>query len=122
MKERYVLPAVLGRVCPAFCEKECRRNLVEEPIAIRQLKRFAADYDLAHGPWMPDIPESTGKKVAVVGGGLRPVAHGRPGSVSGSGREAGLYRNDHGLPGGNAGRPCDIVLTHRRHCFSKALF
>ncbi|NJE26668.1 FAD-dependent oxidoreductase [Thermococcus sp. MV5] len=69
MKEKYILPAVLGRVCPAFCEDECRRNLVEEPLAIRQLKRYAADYDLEHGPWMPEIPPSTGKKVAVVGGG-----------------------------------------------------
>ncbi|WP_010479596.1 NAD(P)-binding protein [Thermococcus zilligii] len=69
MKEKYILPAVLGRVCPAFCEEACRRNLVEEPLAIRQLKRFAADYDLEHGPWMPEIPPSTGKKVAVVGGG-----------------------------------------------------
>ncbi|EHR77919.1 glutamate synthase [Thermococcus litoralis DSM 5473] len=69
MKEKYILPAVLGRVCPAFCESECRRNLVEEPLAIRQLKRFAADYDLEHGPWMPEIPPSTGKRVAVVGSG-----------------------------------------------------
>lgn len=69
MKEKYILPAVLGRVCPAFCEEACRRNLVDEPLAIRQLKRFAADYDLEHGPWMPEIPPSTGKRVAVVGGG-----------------------------------------------------
>jgi len=69
MKERYILPAVLGRVCPAFCEDECRRHLVDQPVAIRQAKRFAADYDLEHGPWMPDIPSATGKKVAVVGGG-----------------------------------------------------
>ena len=69
MKEKYILPAVLGRVCPAFCEKACRRNLVDEPLAIRQLKRFAADYDLEHGPWMPEIPPSTGKKIAVIGGG-----------------------------------------------------
>ncbi|NPA75294.1 MAG: FAD-dependent oxidoreductase [Euryarchaeota archaeon] len=69
MKEKYILPAVLGRVCPAFCEDACRRNLVDGPVAIRQLKRFAADYDLAHGPWMPEIPPATGKKIAVVGGG-----------------------------------------------------
>ncbi|KUH34609.1 glutamate synthase [Thermococcus celericrescens] len=69
MKEKYILPAVLGRVCPAFCEDACRRNLVEEPLAIRQLKRYAADYDLEHGPWMPEIPPSTGKRIAVVGGG-----------------------------------------------------
>lgn len=69
MKEKYVLPAVLGRVCPAFCEEKCRRNFVEEPIAIRQLKRYAADYDLNNGPWMPEIPKASGKRVAIVGGG-----------------------------------------------------
>lgn len=69
MKKNYILPAALGRVCPAFCENECRRNLVEGAVAIRQAKRFAADYDLEHGPWMPEIPPSTGKKVAVVGSG-----------------------------------------------------
>ncbi|MFW9924090.1 MAG: FAD-dependent oxidoreductase, partial [Candidatus Thorarchaeota archaeon] len=69
MKQDYILPAALGRVCPAFCERDCRRNLVDEPVAIRQIKRFAADFDLKDGPWMPEIPPSTGKKVAVIGGG-----------------------------------------------------
>ncbi|MGC9553933.1 MAG: 2Fe-2S iron-sulfur cluster-binding protein, partial [Thermoplasmatota archaeon] len=69
MKERYILPAVLGRVCPAFCEDECRRHVVDQPVAIRAVKRFAADYDLECGPWMPDVPVATGKKVGVVGGG-----------------------------------------------------
>ncbi len=68
MKEKYILPAVLGRVCPAFCEDSCRRNLVEEPLSIRLMKRYAADRDL-EDPWMPETPESSGKKVAVVGGG-----------------------------------------------------
>ena len=68
MKDRYILPATLGRVCPAFCEEECRRELVEGPVAIRQLKRYAADEDLKD-PWMPEIPPATGRKVAVVGGG-----------------------------------------------------
>ncbi|MEA2070761.1 MAG: FAD-dependent oxidoreductase, partial [Asgard group archaeon] len=69
MKQNYVLPAALGRVCPAFCEEECRRNYVDKPVAIRELKRYAADWDLEHGPWMPKIPESTGKKIAIIGGG-----------------------------------------------------
>ena len=69
MKEKYILPAVLGRVCPAFCEAECRRNLVEGAVGIRQLKRFAADMDLKDGAWMPSIPSPTGRKVAVIGGG-----------------------------------------------------
>ena len=69
MKQRYILPAVLGRVCPAFCEDKCRRQLVDQPLLLREAKRFAADYDLDHGPWMPDIPPDSGKKIAIVGGG-----------------------------------------------------
>ena len=41
--ERLPLPGVLGRVCPHPCEAECRRLNVDEPIGIRDLKRFAAD-------------------------------------------------------------------------------
>lgn len=49
------MPLSIGRVCPAFCETECRRNLVDESIAIRQLKRHAADADLAaQESYMPE--------------------------------------------------------------------
>jgi NADH-quinone oxidoreductase subunit F len=39
-------PLVCGRVCPAFCESRCRRGDIDEPIAIRDVKRFMADYEL----------------------------------------------------------------------------
>ena len=41
--ERLPLPGVLGRVCPYPCESRCRRAEVDSPVAIRNLKRFAAD-------------------------------------------------------------------------------
>jgi heterodisulfide reductase subunit A2 len=41
--ERLPLPGVLGRVCPHPCETACRRAEVDAPVAIRELKRFAAD-------------------------------------------------------------------------------
>lgn len=69
IKETMPLPAVCGRVCPRFCEQECRRNLVDEPLAIMALKRFVADYDLTNGPYIPEVKPATGRKVAVVGGG-----------------------------------------------------
>lgn len=70
MKERIPFPASLGRVCPAFCEDYCRRQYVESPLAIRQLKRYIADYDLFGGsPYMPPVAPKIGKKVAVIGGG-----------------------------------------------------
>ncbi len=41
--EKIPLPGTLGRVCPAPCETACRRAEVDTPVAIRALKRFAAD-------------------------------------------------------------------------------
>ncbi|MDY6916189.1 MAG: FAD-dependent oxidoreductase, partial [Candidatus Cloacimonadota bacterium] len=70
IKENLPMPLSIGRVCPAFCEDECRRSLVEEPIAIRQLKRLAADFDLTdEWTWTPEKAKSTGEKIAIVGGG-----------------------------------------------------
>lgn len=63
------LPAVIGRVCPRFCEQKCRRNLVDEPVAINALKRFVADYDLAHEPCLPEVKPTNGHKVAIIGSG-----------------------------------------------------
>jgi formate dehydrogenase major subunit len=68
--ERNPFPFSVGRVCPRFCETKCRRVLVEEPIAINHLKRFLADWCMANSIDLR-IPKesSTGKKVAVIGGG-----------------------------------------------------
>lgn len=69
IKDRIALPASIGRVCPHPCEKACRRAKVEEPINIAQLKAFAADLDLKGDAYLPEVAKSTGKKVAIVGGG-----------------------------------------------------
>lgn len=70
VKDRVPLPASIGRVCPHPCETACRRKLVEEPISIAFLKSFAADEDLKSGDkFMPEIAESTGKSVGIIGGG-----------------------------------------------------
>ena len=45
-REVTAFPATLGRVCHHPCEEKCKRDMIEEPIAIRELKRFAADYEL----------------------------------------------------------------------------
>jgi formate dehydrogenase major subunit len=70
IKEYMPIPASIGRICPHPCETACRRQLVEEPISIAQLKYFVADKDLeSPEPYMPEIAPPTGKKVAVVGAG-----------------------------------------------------
>ena len=66
--ERLPLPGVLGRVCPHPCEARCRRLEIDAPVAIRDLKRFAADQvNLAELP-QPEIEERP-QRVAVVGSG-----------------------------------------------------
>jgi len=70
IKESNPLPLVCGRVCPRFCETKCRRNLVDEPVAINALKRLVADYDQNNGgPYTPKPKPPTGHKVAIIGGG-----------------------------------------------------
>ena len=72
LKETNGLPAVCGRVCPQEdqCEKVCVVGKKGEPVSIGRLEKFAADYEREHGEVsVPFIPNSTGRKVAVVGGG-----------------------------------------------------
>ena len=70
IKEATPFPASLGRICPHPCESECRRNRVDEPLAICWSHRFVADLDLESGnPYIPPCAPDTGKRVAVIGGG-----------------------------------------------------
>lgn len=62
------LPGILGRVCPHPCEKSCRRLEADEAIAIRELKRVAADHvKLSEIPVPEIIPKE--EKVAIIGSG-----------------------------------------------------
>ncbi len=60
-------PSVCGWICTAPCESVCRRGVLDEPIAIRTLKRFAAE----HGQLPPVDPPAVRRteKVGIVGGG-----------------------------------------------------
>ncbi len=70
IKESLPLPATIGRICPHPCESVCRRNIIDQPIAICSLKRFAADRDLFSGTRSrPAINAPTGLKVAIIGSG-----------------------------------------------------
>jgi ferredoxin len=70
IKQDIALPAVLGRVCPKPCEKGCRRNAADDPVAVCELKRYVADADLASDdPYRPACRPDTGKRIAIVGAG-----------------------------------------------------
>jgi NADPH-dependent glutamate synthase beta subunit-like oxidoreductase/Pyruvate/2-oxoacid:ferredoxin oxidoreductase delta subunit len=60
-------PSVCGWICTAPCESACRRGTLDEPIAIRRLKRFAAE----QGKLPPVAPPKNRRtqKIAIVGGG-----------------------------------------------------
>ena len=60
-------PAVCGYVCEHPCESSCRRGMVDAPVNICGLKRFAVDNSSYEKK--PALAEPTGKTVAVVGGG-----------------------------------------------------
>ncbi|MDI6856618.1 MAG: FAD-dependent oxidoreductase, partial [Candidatus Thermoplasmatota archaeon] len=67
IREKVPFPSVLGRVCHRPCESECRRSELNEPIAVRELKRFVTEQ--AEGAKVIKKRAPTGKKVAVVGSG-----------------------------------------------------
>ena len=74
-KRTIPFPSILGRVCPAPCEDHCRRDEVDEAIAIRDSHRSAGDavLDAQKQGLEPPLPfesrPKTGKRVAVVGSG-----------------------------------------------------
>ena len=72
LKEKNILPAICGRVCPQEeqCEKECILGIKNEPVAIGRLERFVADWEAEQGETeLPPKPKSTGKKIVIVGAG-----------------------------------------------------
>ena len=69
IREKVPFPRTLGRICFHPCEEECRRNELNEPISICNLKHAAADRDPKLWRSRMKISKPTGKKVAVVGSG-----------------------------------------------------
>ena len=69
VRETVTFPHSLGLVCHHPCEDDCRRGDVNEPISIRELKRFVAERDSGRWKKKLAIAPDTGKSVAVVGAG-----------------------------------------------------
>lgn len=69
MLERAALPGVLARICPAPCERGCRRKQADGAVSVRAIERLVADADLEAGCVLPPCRRDSGKKVAIVGAG-----------------------------------------------------
>lgn len=120
--EKVPLPGVLGRVCPHPCEGVCRRAEKDAPVAIRQLKRFAADRGADTARSLPKIQDRP-EKIAVVGAGpaglscayyLRLKGY-QVTLFDGSDKAGGMLRDgipDYRLPRKILDREIDHILAH----------
>ena len=61
-------PTVCALICEHPCEMRCRRSLVDAPINIRGMKRYAVD-NCGESVPVPPKMDDTGKRVAIIGGG-----------------------------------------------------
>ncbi len=67
-------PAIMGRVCPAPCQDGCNRNEVEDFVGINSVEQYIGDYALENKLSFASPAIETGKKIAIVGGGVAGVA------------------------------------------------
>jgi NADPH-dependent glutamate synthase beta subunit-like oxidoreductase len=61
------LPSVCGRVCHHPCEEKCNRKVVDSAVAIKSLKRYAADWGNGEKP--SPVPRTREERVAIIGSG-----------------------------------------------------
>jgi len=70
IRQENPFPSVCGRVCTHPCESKCRRAQLDEPLAIADLKRYAADYVLnSSEPFKSYTFQKNGKSVGIIGAG-----------------------------------------------------
>ena len=70
IKQRNPFPSICGRVCHHPCESKCRRGQLDEPVAIRDLKRLASDYAYQNGiEYVPPKAARKEERVAIIGAG-----------------------------------------------------
>jgi len=70
IRERNPFPAICGRICHHPCELRCRRGELDDSVAIRELKRFAADWYFEQVTEDPEpFAQTQTQRVAVVGAG-----------------------------------------------------
>lgn len=98
VKRDIALPAVLGYICSAPCEKGCNRKAHDGALSVCALKRFVAEHDLEQQePYKPSCKPTTGKRVAIIGAG--PAGLSAAYYIQQDGHQCDLYDN-HAEPGG----------------------
>lgn len=100
LRENNILPGICGRICTHPCENACRRGELDEPIAIRDIKRFIADYEISN-------PEQTynndlylkklnigqrSEKIAIIGSGPSGLA--AAAELAGSGYRVTVFEKE----------------------------
>lgn len=98
VKRNIALPAVLGRICPAPCERGCNRKYFDDTVSICLLKRFVADVDLGNKtPFKPHRKRESDKKIAIIGAG--PAGLAAAYYLAQEGHDCHVY-DQQALPGG----------------------
>ena len=67
-------PAIMGRVCPAPCQGGCNRVKVEESVGINSVEQFLGNYAIENGLGFARPEVETGRRVAIIGGGVAGMA------------------------------------------------
>lgn len=89
------LPCVLGRVCDHLCEHTCIRNHLDEPIAIRDIKRYISDLEVS--PVTEPAASSANRKIAIIGAGPGGMAAAK--ELASAGCDVEVFEQ-HGYAGG----------------------
>ncbi|MBY9006018.1 MAG: FAD-dependent oxidoreductase [Candidatus Lokiarchaeota archaeon] len=70
IREKNPLPYLCGRICTSQCALNCNRQYFDDPVAIRELKRFVSDWEVEHPNQSKIKPvDQTKEKVAIIGAG-----------------------------------------------------
>jgi NADPH-dependent glutamate synthase beta subunit-like oxidoreductase/Pyruvate/2-oxoacid:ferredoxin oxidoreductase delta subunit len=131
LTEANPLPSVMGRVCPAPCESGCNRNQVEDFVGINSVEHFLGEWAIEKKLAFPKPAKSTGKKVAIIGGG--PAGLSAAYQLARRGHEVTIFDERaelggmmrYGIPGFRTPRPVldaeiqrilDLGVTARMNC------
>jgi NADPH-dependent glutamate synthase beta subunit-like oxidoreductase len=98
VRDRNIMPGVLGRICHHPCESACKRNYYDEPIAIRPLHRVAYErFAEVRDERVKPLPQTQNKRVAIIGSG--PSGLSAAYDLMRNGYTVVVYEKDH-HPGG----------------------